>query len=256
MKSKIKTQAIVLRTTKYSESSLVINAFSDTQGTISILAKGIRKKPEFALLQRLNELEFVLYEPADTGMYLWAECTLIRELAALDATMNRACAEAGAELVSCLIIPSEELRETYRLLVTYLEYMRGVKQNGIAIFWRFLLRIMRELGVPLDLRRCGQCHSMRVNPAGYEEQHGFPLCDKCLKRVYNAQPFSLQARRLLFLLPEIGNHLDTIQISESVAVEVNGFLFRYLEQRFHKHFSLYSIHVAVQLLKMDQNGSN
>jgi len=256
VKSKIKTRAIILRTTKYSESSLVINAVSETHGTISILAKGIRKQPDAAVLQRLNELELVLYEPAETGMYLLAECALISKLAMMDDALNRAYAEAGAELVSCLITPSGDMAEVYRLLLTYLEYMNGVKQNGIAIFWRFMLRIMRELGVSLDLRQCGQCHGTETPLSGYEERHGFALCGKCLKNFYNVQPFSLQAKRLLFLLPEIGNHLDMLEIGESVAEEITGFLLGYLEHRFHKHFSLQSIHVALQLLRMDQKGSN
>ncbi|MBM4403726.1 MAG: DNA repair protein RecO [Candidatus Cloacimonetes bacterium] len=256
MKGKIKTLAIVLRTTRFSESSLVIHAFSEMLGTISILAKGIRKKPEYTNLQRLNELEFVLYEPVEGGMYLYAEGALIRELTKTDDAMNRACAESGAELVAALIISPEELKDIYRLLVTYLEYVKNVERNTLAIFWRFMLRITRELGVPLELRTCGHCHRQGIKPSGYEEQNGFPLCEQCLGEIYNVHGFSPQARRLLFHLPEIGNYLSEFQISSSMAEEVNGFLFRYLEHRFHKHISLQSVHVVLQLLRLDQNGSN
>lgn len=256
MKSKVKLTAIVLRTTRYSESSVVIHAFSETQGSITILAKGIRKKPEFPLIQRLNELEFILYEPAENGMFLYAECSLNRVFARTDSVMNMACAEAGVELVSHLMLPLEEIGVVYRLLVTYLEYIRNITKNEVAVFWRFCLRIMREMGVPLNLRHCGRCHTADVTPAGYDDKHGMPVCEKCLRTIYNLRPFSIPARRLLYMLPEIGRHLDNLAIGYKEAEEINEFLLRYLSDRFHKHFSLNSMHVALQLIRMAQNGSN
>ncbi len=256
MKSKITLKAIILRTTKYSESSVMINAFSQTQGSISILAKGIRKKPQINMIQRLNELELVLYEPAESGIYLFAECTLLKEHARYDSVMNMACAEAGLELVSGLMIPADDSPEIYNLLTIYLEYVRGITNNEIALFWRFALRILRELGVPLDPRRCGSCHCKDIKPAGYDHRQGLIVCETCLRKVFNMRPFLPETRRLLYLLPEIGKHLDGLRISVQSATEINDLLLRWLEGRFHKRYTLHSIQVALQLLRIDQNGSN
>jgi len=39
----------------------------------------------------------------------------------------------------------------------YLNYIKTVKRNGIAIFWRFLLRIYKIYGISLDLQTCVIC---------------------------------------------------------------------------------------------------
>jgi DNA repair protein RecO (recombination protein O) len=60
-----KTNAVVLRTTKYSESSIILKAFTEKFGMRSYLIRGVRKrnsKYSMNFFQALNILEMLVYE--------------------------------------------------------------------------------------------------------------------------------------------------------------------------------------------------
>ena len=55
----VSTEAIVLRTVNYSETSVIATVFSKTHGKIALMAKGARKpkNPFFAQLEPMNSLQ-------------------------------------------------------------------------------------------------------------------------------------------------------------------------------------------------------
>ena len=55
-----KLTGIVIRKTRFKETSLIIEIFSKESGKISILARGVRREKSqyFGLLEILNEVEF------------------------------------------------------------------------------------------------------------------------------------------------------------------------------------------------------
>src|SRR5690606_18874649 len=66
-----KTRGIVLKTTKYSESSLVVQVFTEKFGVQSYLVNGARKpkaKIGASLLQPLHLLEMVVYRRENTSL--------------------------------------------------------------------------------------------------------------------------------------------------------------------------------------------
>lgn len=60
-----KTKAIVVKTTKYSESSIILKAFTETFGMRTYMVRGVRKrksKTPMSLFQPLSILDMVVYE--------------------------------------------------------------------------------------------------------------------------------------------------------------------------------------------------
>lgn len=71
-----KTRAIILRQTNYSESSIVVQAFTEKLGLLSFLVNGARKpkaKIRASLMQPLHLLELVVYYRENQGLQRIAE---------------------------------------------------------------------------------------------------------------------------------------------------------------------------------------
>ncbi|WP_038028791.1 DNA repair protein RecO [Thermonema rossianum] len=65
-----KTQAIILHTLKYRESSLIVHTYSREQGRLSLVVNGVRKaKPSFPMgwFQHMSVLDMVVYLPKQSG---------------------------------------------------------------------------------------------------------------------------------------------------------------------------------------------
>ena len=63
------TEALILKTTKYGDTSVVVQAYTRLFGLVSFMARGVRKKGakiHIALLQPMN-LTQIVYSPAKTG---------------------------------------------------------------------------------------------------------------------------------------------------------------------------------------------
>jgi len=79
MPGKLKTNAILIRKQPYSESSVLMQAFSDSLGMISVLAKGLRKTKQSQdfLLNVMNEYEMVITDVPAGNIHVLTEFTLL-----------------------------------------------------------------------------------------------------------------------------------------------------------------------------------
>lgn len=87
----IPTQGLVLHTSPYSESSLIVKVFTERLGVRSYIVKGVRKpssRVRQALLQPLSWLDMVVYDNPRTPLNYIKEYTLVMPTAASDPVLN------------------------------------------------------------------------------------------------------------------------------------------------------------------------
>lgn len=87
----IPTQGLVLHTSPYSESSLIVKVFTERLGVRSYIVKGARKpssRVRQALLQPLSWLDMVVYDNPRTSLNYIKEYTPMMPTAATDAVSN------------------------------------------------------------------------------------------------------------------------------------------------------------------------
>lgn len=243
MSNKIKTNCILLKKQPYSESSVILQVFSDTQGLISVLCKGIRKHKQHKdyLLNVLNEYELIITSGSQSGLHTLTELSLIKEYPAdltLETWFN---AQAGAEILTRLLLPHDEIPLFYKALSQYLDYLVNTPENSIAIFWRYLLHIDKLLGVPINLKECSVCHKEMPRPAGFAADSGRLVCHNCLPSLPSSITFTAESANILMLLPVIGNYLQDIVINNQTAIQLNNFFLNYLSLQFHKPIHLNSL---------------
>lgn len=243
MSNLIKTNCILIKKQPYTESSILMQVFSDSLGMTSVLAKGIRKSKERKdfLLNVLNEYEFVLSQSSQSGIHVLKEMSLISEYPTDLPLATWFTALAGAEIISKLILPADEIPQFYSGLEQYINYQKNVKTNAIAIFWRFLLHIYKLLGIPVNLSNCSHCHKTIEKPSGYAAETGHLLCIKCLSELPVSFVFTAEAGYILSLLPMIGNYINDLEIEQETINQINHFFLHYISLQFHKNIHLNSL---------------
>jgi len=246
---KTKLQAILIKQSQYSESSLILQFFTLQYGMISVIAKGIRKKSEQQQLLPLCEYELLAYEPKEQGLWLFSEANIIRNFSVYLGSATWAAAETGLELISHLIIPQEDIATIYNLTIAYLEYLKKVKSNAILIFWRFFNRITILSGIGNPLSNCCICNNALSLPSAYLKSKGGFVCENCLPEIYPNDALlilSPPARKILLLLPEIGNHLEEITLDRAVVNEINTAFALYWQAHHKQTLHLKGLSVLTQ----------
>jgi DNA repair protein RecO len=252
MPGKIKTRGFLIKKQPYSESSVLMQVFSDSLGMISVLAKGMhRSKQQNAfLLNILNEYEFVISDSPSGNIHTLLEISLLNEFPTDLPLETWICAQAGVEILTSIIIPLEETPAFYQVLRNYLDYQKSVSNNAILIFWRYLLHLYKLLGIALSLDKCSSCHREMGRPAGFSAETGQLLCSKCQPTTVMAYSFNPETSNVIMLLPVIGNYLDDISLVKEDINRLNYFFLHYLSLQFHKKIHLKSL----QFYESNKNG--
>jgi DNA repair protein RecO len=243
MPGKIKTNCVLLKKQPYSETSILMQVISDTLGMISVLAKAMRKGKEHNdyLLNVLNEYEFVVSTASPSGIHTLGEMTLLEEYPTDLPLDTWFAAQAGAEILTKLVLPDEEMPLFYKALKQYLTYLKSVPVNPLAIFWRYVLHLDKLLGVPINLSTCSTCYKDMDRPAGYSPETGQLLCGNCSILFPASYSLTPESRSILALLPVVGNYLNDLVITPETARQINRFMLNYISVQFHKKILLNSL---------------
>ncbi|MDY6916306.1 MAG: DNA repair protein RecO [Candidatus Cloacimonadota bacterium] len=239
------TRGIILKTNKFRETSIIFNIFSKDFGKISVIGKGLRniKSKYIGLIDNLNEVELELYKNPESELYLFKSGKLLENFAYGNNYRTQILLSAAAELYNKIIFPIDEVEQVYNLLNRYLGFMQNTKKNNIAIFWRFLLRLFKILGIDLDPIHCIRCNSSQNKMAAFSVHSSGFICQKCYHHgqadfVVN---ISEETAEILTILPNIGNYLDEIAISNKTIQELNNIFILHLSEHFHQNFRLKSL---------------
>lgn len=244
LKRDIKVNGIILKKVPFRETSIILEVFTDELGKISVIAKGIRKEKDknTGLTEILNELELVLYKNPNSELYILKSANLMKAHLFDSNFKCNILMNAAVEIYRQLIIQNEDSGKMYELLSKYLEYIKEIEVNGIAIFWRFLLRVFVLLGIDFNITNCMICHKKQNLFAYYPHKHGF-ICNECYKPAFDnfLLKMSNEQSELLSNLNHIGKLLKEIELSKTTISQVNKIFLTHLSEHFHQKFHLKSL---------------
>lgn len=239
------TRALILRKTPFKDSSLILECFTEKAGKISVIAKGIRREnnQDSGMIELLNNLEMRLTGKPESPWYILKSVNLIKCYFQETDLNTNILRQSALEIYRQLEIPREEAFDLYDLTIRYFDSLTAIPRNGIAVFWRFLLRILRIFGIELDLQRCVICGTSGNTPAAfYPSGNGF-LCSDCHQQ--RSGSFSLpimpETADLLGKMKNIGNYLQEITISPAAIQEINQIFFLHFSEHLHPGFHLKSL---------------
>ena len=233
----LKTQALVLRNRRFSESSLVATLLSREHGRLDVLAKGCRreKSPLFGHLDLYQLEEVLVIERAQAGLDLLIEAAFVDEHAGLRFSPS-AFAAAGllADLAAEATLPGEPQTELFAVVAGAMGMLARLgdpaARAGLGQALPFtpaekdiligrtlklaLLDMLGWLGFGLELRRCVVCGKPTEadQAAALDRRHGGLICRACRSQAADATPIGPEA---LAALRDRGTGMERLELSLS-----------------------------------------
>ena len=168
-----KTEAILLKSYNWSESSRTVVLFSRRFGRIALVDRGGRSfKSKRGRLMPFARMEITFYNTEkETSGYVSGVDLLKAWSFERDGSLGRlAFGSAGCELLNMLLPEEEPLPNLYDYFATYLEYVEEVDKRSLAgIFLAFFLHLLSQLGYHPSLSNCTGCGRQVVPSSATEE---------------------------------------------------------------------------------------
>ena len=159
----VRTEAVVLRSMPYGETSRIVTLMTRARGKVSALAKGARlPKSKFgSTLQVLSVVQAVLYHRPTRSLQTLTECahTFVSRLDDLD---RLAAGLRMVELTHALVQEEQKHTEVFDLLVHALARLHGPHASAALLQLCFEIRLATALGFAPDFDR----EAVRTLPGG------------------------------------------------------------------------------------------
>lgn len=145
-----KTKAIVLHTTRYGESSLIVRCFTEKWGRQSFLMKGVRKSKKnnhSNLFQPLFLLDLDVYYKSNRDLQWIKEVSMILPMNSLQQDMTkRTQALFLTEILSKTLQEEEQNIELFQFLEASIEYFEALEKALASFHLLFLFQFTKYLG--------------------------------------------------------------------------------------------------------------
>jgi DNA repair protein RecO (recombination protein O) len=232
----VKTEAIVLRTMKYRETSRIATLYTKEIGKISVIAKGARdgRSRMGGALQPMNHVGVLFYMKESRDLQLLTQCDIARSFPGLSTDLDRmAAAMAAVELTDAVSPREEPNHQLFGLLSSTLDAVSGAtKQPGNALYY-FELHLLGIIGFRPDMRICAGCRKRVDSPAGGKGVHMTAngiLCPECSAGGSGLELLTPAALAVLQRLQETGDPASATRmvLDSSVRGEIAGVLRRFL----------------------------
>lgn len=148
-----KTEAVVLRTIDYSESSQIVTLFTRKHGVIAVIAKGAKRpKSKFAALMVPGQvLEVVVYVKPTRSVQTLSEASPMLKLDQLRIDLEKmAIATTSLELINQVLHENEVNELLFAFLVKFLRWVNEYEKPSRVIFPYVQLRVMELIGIGLQ----------------------------------------------------------------------------------------------------------
>lgn len=163
----VETQAIVLRTMNYGDSSKIVTLYSKKFGKIKVVAKGVRsqKMNKFgSSLEPMTYSSVVLYKKEHKDLHLLSKSEIVRPFMKIqDDSEKLFTGLALIELVNMVMHDEEENGAVFTLLAEALETVNGIAKNVVNVFYSFQLKLFSNFGFGITLDQCIRCRRDYTN---------------------------------------------------------------------------------------------
>jgi DNA repair protein RecO (recombination protein O) len=149
-----KTDAIVLRTIDYSESSIIASLFTRDKGLISVIAKGAKRpKSKFAsYLVPGQILETVIYYKSTRSIQTLSDVSFLTKLDALRHDIEKmAITITAMELVKQVLHENDVNESLFDFLVKLLKWINARPEVSRKFFPYIQVRLIHYIGIGLQV---------------------------------------------------------------------------------------------------------
>ncbi|MGB9591954.1 MAG: DNA repair protein RecO, partial [Candidatus Kryptoniota bacterium] len=199
-----KTEAVVLRTLNFRDSSKIVTFYTRRYGKMTALARGARNpKNKFgSLLQPLNYLQIVIYRRENRQMQYLSGCEFIRFFKTITTDFEKlSVGMAILEVVDKTSHDEEENESLFLLITETLSAIDEPSSYPINALIHFGLRLSSILGYSPEFSFCLICRKeidfSKSSKISYAIERGGPICNNCSRQFRSSFQLSLEALEVL-----------------------------------------------------------
>ncbi|HTY59236.1 MAG TPA: DNA repair protein RecO [Bacteroidota bacterium] len=231
----VRSEAIVLRTMKYRETSRIAVLYTKERGKISVVAKGVRdgKSRMGGALQPMNHVVALFYMKESRDLQLLTQCDSAGQFPGLGTDLDRMGAAMAAVELTDAVSPAEEPNlPLFELLRATLDAVsRATNQPGNALYY-FEMHLLEIIGFRPDMSLCAHCRNP-VDTGAAGDLHmsaGGILCAECSRKGMGSELLSRPALAALRRLQEGGDPASATRmvLGGRLRGEIAGVLRRHL----------------------------
>ncbi|MBN2600363.1 MAG: DNA repair protein RecO [Candidatus Marinimicrobia bacterium] len=179
--SLIKTEALILRTIPFQESSSIARMFTREQGKIAVIAKGARRMKSAlrGFLEPLNYIEAIYYYKSTRDIQTLSKIDLIQAFFSDNPVIeSNIFGLALLETVDKVVHDHQHDHEIFDCAVQHLKLMDAKPETCRVTFIRFLLALTNILGYLFEINNCPRCRAS-LSGAVYNPGTGQLICLDC-----------------------------------------------------------------------------
>jgi len=225
------TEAIVLTSKNYSESSKIIHLFSKDFGKFSAIAKGaISPKSKFGkLLLPKNYLLITFYQKSQNKLQLITNAEIVENFWNLHTDIDRsAYSFAIIETIYKLFEDFYENKRVFDLIIDCYKNLNTLEINPNVIFIQFLLKLLDFSGYSIDL---GNSTGLLTSKKYYFDiSNGF----FSEKKIYKGIEISRDLLDKIFVIKNKNEKISTIHLTKKELFELLTLLQKYIKEHTDK----------------------
>lgn len=236
-----KTEGIVTKTTKYSETSLIVTVITRDYGKISAIANNVRSSKSHMLmgLQLFSFSEIVFYESrSKTGLYKLNEMSVIEGFGNIRSDLEKlAYASYFAEVANSAVSEDNPDEEVLRLLLNTLFALDRDLCPMNKIKTVFEWRIAAVSGYEPDVEACVKCRKVQGDMfLSFSE--GEVFCEECGSTLPGCGRISENMRKIIKYISEAeSKKIFSFEASDAVIDYLGALGERYIQMQFDKKFA-------------------
>lgn len=237
----VKTEAVVLKSMRYRETSKIVTVYSKKFGKVTGIAKGAREtKSRFgAALEPMTYVSLVLYKKEHRDLHLISQCEIVKPFSRLHADLSKITAGLSVvELLDAAMHGEEPNEKVFCLTIDVLSELDLATKNLQSLLFFFRLRLLEMMGVKPDFDACVRCRKRLVGstsdqmPVQFDAHAGGIVCKACALRFPRRVKLSLgSVRSIQNLQKAAASDVTSLEIVESSKNEIEEVLGSYI--RYH-----------------------
>jgi DNA repair protein RecO (recombination protein O) len=201
--SQIKTQAFVIKSINWSDTSKIVSFYTREKGRVDAVAKGVKRKnhPDGASFESLNHLEIMVYFSDNRDLQNLGTTTLIDSFHHIRTDLEKtAVGLAILELIDVFFQQDDSDPIFFDFLLTQFEALER-SANFQVVFWYFILKLLSYLGFKPHFEQCNSCGKIKNEDYFFQKTSGSVFCKDCLG----------ETQLFLKLKKEIHQYLNRLQ---------------------------------------------
>lgn len=231
-----RTEAIILKTIPYGETSKILTTFTKDLGKVNLLARGARdvKSKYGGALELFTHVSVIFYEKTERDLQYVSDVTIIDPFLQIHNHLDRTyTALAIIEMSNRLVHGNEDSLRLFDLLLQTLQGLNHTDKRPMNGFLYFMLHVAERLGFRIETDVCDHCQEiMEHKELCFDTAHGRVVCESCPTPLRNVSGNAL-SKEALGILRQIarcrGNGIYNIHMSDRAGSDIYHLLLKHLQ---------------------------